>query len=119
MSAEYNEHRIFKCEKLSVFTCRDTETVQAPDLKRYIKKHWRKIFQEKFDQELPDCQFKGNKSKIQKLIKKVHVDANGSVTEIQFDIKENNTPKNPEEKESKNEDPTSLRKKIQKFFGRK
>ena len=53
------------------------------------------------------------------LIKKVHVDANGSVTEIQFDIKENSTPKNPEEKESKNEDPTSLRKKIQKFFGRK
>ena len=45
MSAEYNEHRIFKCEKLSVFTCRDTETVQAPDLKRYIKKHWRTIFQ--------------------------------------------------------------------------
>ena len=109
MSAEYNEHRIFKCEKLSVFTCRDTETVQAPDLKRYIKKHWTK----------PDCQFKGNKSKIQKLIKKVHVDENGSVTEIQFDIKENSTPKNPEEKESKNEDPTCLRKKIQKFFGRK
>ena len=45
MSAEYNEHRIFKCEKLSVFTCRDTETVQATDLKRYIKKHWRTIFQ--------------------------------------------------------------------------
>ena len=45
MSAKYNEHRIFKCEKLSVFTCRDTETVQATDLKRYIKKHWRTIFQ--------------------------------------------------------------------------
>ena len=45
MSAEYNEHKTFKCEKLSVFTCRDTETVQAPDLKRYIKKHWRTIFQ--------------------------------------------------------------------------
>ena len=45
MSAKYNEHRIFKCEKLSVFTCRDTETVQATYLRKYIKKHWRKIFQ--------------------------------------------------------------------------
>ena len=45
MSAEYNEHKIFKCEKLSVFTCRDTETVQAKDLRLYIKKHWRKLFQ--------------------------------------------------------------------------
>ena len=45
MSAEYNKHRTFKCEKLSVFTCRDTETVQAKDLRLYIKKHWRKLFQ--------------------------------------------------------------------------
>ena len=45
MSAEYNKHRVFKCEKFSVFTCRDNETVQAPDLRRYIKKHWRTIFQ--------------------------------------------------------------------------
>ena len=38
-----------------------------------------------FDQELPDCQFKGNKSKIQSLIRKVKIDADGSVTEVQFD----------------------------------
>ena len=36
-------------------------------------------------QELPVCQFKANKSKIQSLIRKVHVDANGSVKEVQFD----------------------------------
>merc|ERR1711894_836132 len=46
-----------------------------------------KIF---FDQELPDCQFKGNKSKIQSLIRKVHIDADGSVTEVQFDNKRSN-----------------------------
>ena len=45
MSVDYNTDKIFKCEKLSVFTCRDTETVQATDLRKYIKKHWRKIFQ--------------------------------------------------------------------------
>ena len=88
-------------------------------LTKHCKIYRYKRYKDTFGQELPDCQFKGNKSKIQKLIKKVHVDANGSVTEIQFDIKENSTPKNPEEKESKNEDPTCLRKKIQKFFGRK
>ena len=33
-----------------------------------------------FGQELPDCQFKGNKSKIQELIRKVHINADGSVT---------------------------------------
>ena len=32
-----------------------------------------------------ECEFKGNESKIQKLIRKVHVDANGVVTEVQFD----------------------------------
>ena len=58
-------------------------------------------YKERFGQELPDCQFKGNLSKIQKLIKKVHVDANGSVTEIQFDITENNPSKNSTKKESK------------------
>ena len=38
-----------------------------------------------FGQELPDCQFKGNKSKIQNLIRKVHIDEDGIVTEVQFD----------------------------------
>ena len=77
-------------------------------------------YKDEIGQELPACQFKGNKSKIQKLIQKVHIDANGSVTEIQFDITENNPPQNlTKKKESKNEEPTSLRKKIQKFFGRK
>ena len=37
-----------------------------------------------FGQELPDCQFKGNKSKIQSLIRKVHIDADGIETEVQF-----------------------------------
>ena len=42
-------------------------------------------YKDDFGQELPDCQFKANKSKIQSLIRKVHVDANGSVNEVQFD----------------------------------
>ena len=42
-----------------------------------------------FDQDLPDCEYKGNKSKIQKLIRKVQIDENGIVTEIQFDDKTN------------------------------
>ena len=37
-----------------------------------------------FGQELPDCQFKGNKSKIQNLLRKVHIHEDGSVTELQF-----------------------------------
>ena len=37
--------------------------------------------------ELPDCQFKGNKSKIQDLIKKVHINAAGIETEFQFEGK--------------------------------
>ena len=35
-----------------------------------------------FGQELPNCQF--NKFKIQNLIKKVHIDNDGSVTEVNF-----------------------------------
>ena len=37
-----------------------------------------------FGQELPDCQFKGNNSKIQNLIRKIHIDEDGSVAEVQF-----------------------------------
>ena len=50
---------------------------------------YRNYYEVKFGQKLPNCQFKGNQSQIRKLIKKVHVNANGSETEIQFDIKEN------------------------------
>ena len=61
---------------------------------------WRILpeIQKKYGQELPDCQFKGNKykklgngwvmvgnEKIQKLIRKVHIDEDGNVTEVQFD----------------------------------
>ena len=42
------------------------------------------MYKDIFSQELPDCQFKGNKSKIQNLIRKVHIDGDGSVTEVQF-----------------------------------
>ena len=44
-------------------------------------------YKDTFGQELPDCQFKGNKSKIQNLIRKVQIDENGIVTEVQFDNK--------------------------------
>ena len=33
-------------------------------------------YKAEFGQKLPDCEFKGNKSKIQKLIRKVHIDEN-------------------------------------------
>ena len=54
------------------------------ECERYHKK-----YKTRFDQELPDCEYKGNKSKIQKLLRKVEIDANGIVTEIQFDTKTN------------------------------
>ena len=41
-----------------------------------------KSYKDRFGQKLPDCQYKGNKAEIQKLIKKVHVDVKGNVTEI-------------------------------------
>ena len=53
-----------------------------------------------FDQDLPDCEYKGNKSKIQKLIRKVQIDENGSVTEIQFG---NETPNNEDFKTASTE----------------
>ena len=50
---------------------------------------YHKEYESSFGQELPDCEYKGNKSKIQNLIRKIHIDANGSVTEVQFDNKKN------------------------------
>ena len=50
-----------------------------------------------FDQDLPDCEYKGNKSKIQKLIQKVQIDENGIVTEVQFH-------NNKTDEESENQD---------------
>ena len=50
-------------------------------------KEYCKDYKERFGQELLECQFKGNKSKIQKLIRKVHIGENGIVTEVQFDNK--------------------------------
>ena len=47
-----------------------------------------------FGQGLPDCQFKGNKSKIQSLLRKVHIDADGSVTEVKFGEKTSQGTKN-------------------------
>ena len=44
-------------------------------------------YKDTFEQKLPDCEFKGNKLKIQQLIRKVHIDENGIVTEVQFDNK--------------------------------
>ena len=41
-------------------------------------------YKDKFGQDLPECQFKGNKSKIQNLLQKIYIDADGSVTEVQF-----------------------------------
>jgi len=43
-----------------------------------------KWYKDWFGQVLPDCQFKGNKSKIQNLLQKVHIEPDGSVTEVQY-----------------------------------
>ena len=66
----------------------------------------RRKYKNNFRQDLPDCEYKGNKSKIQKLIRKVQIDESGIVTEIQFDNK-------------KNDDSKSLRTKLKNFFRRK
>ena len=50
---------------------------------KYCKK-----YKEEFDQELPDCEFKGNKSKIQNLLQKVQIGPDRSVTEVQFEFKQ-------------------------------
>ena len=47
-------------------------------------KEYCKDYRERFGQELLECQFKGNKSKIKNLIRKVQINADGSVTEVQF-----------------------------------
>ena len=50
--------------------------------KRYHRK-----YKEKFGKDLEDCEYKGNPSKIQNLIRKIKIDANGIETEIQLENK--------------------------------
>ena len=95
----------------------------------------------RFGQELPDCQFKGNQSKIQSLIRKVKIDADGSVTEVQFDNETSTTDQdfkivatenqemnepdveqdapNAKNMDAKNEGKTSLRTRMKNLFRRK
>ena len=40
---------------------------------------------EEFVKDLEDCEYKGNKYKIQNLVRKIQIDADGIVTEVQFD----------------------------------
>ena len=37
-----------------------------------------------FGKDLEDCEYKGNPSKIQNLLRKINIDANGIVSEVQF-----------------------------------
>ena len=78
-------------------------------------------YKRRFGQELPDCQFKGNKSKIQRLIKKVKIDADGSVTEVQFgnEMSTDQDMKNSKKMDAKNGGTTSLRTKFKNLFRRK
>ena len=41
-------------------------------------------YRHRLGQKLPDCQFKGDKSKFQSLVRKIHIDADGRVTKVQF-----------------------------------
>ena len=45
---------------------------------------YHKLYKEEFGKDLEDCEYKGNKYKIQNLIRKIKIDANGIQTEIQF-----------------------------------
>ena len=45
MSTQIVKDTTFKCEGLSIFTVRQDRTVGAKDLRLYIKKHWKTIFQ--------------------------------------------------------------------------
>ena len=47
----------------------------------YWCERYRKYYKRSFEQELPDCQFKGNKTKIKNLIRKHQIDPYGNVTE--------------------------------------
>ena len=96
---------------------------------------YRAKYKNDFGKELPDCEYKQNKSKIQNLIRKIHIDANGSVTEIQFNNKKNdeeinavkgktnakseemNVPKG--KTNAKSEESTSVRTKLKNLFRRK
>ena len=39
----------------------------------------REIYKKRFGQDLPDCEYKGNMSKVQKLIRKILIDGNGQI----------------------------------------
>ena len=102
---------------------------------------YRQRYKDTFGQELPDCQFKGNKCKIQNLIRKVKIDADGTVTDVQFDKKTSTTDQDfkivatenqemnepdveqdaPKDKkiDVKNEEKTSLRTRMKNLFRRK
>ena len=41
-------------------------------------------YKQDFGKDLEDCEYKGNKAKIQNLIRKIKIDANGIMTEVQF-----------------------------------
>ena len=59
-----------------------------------------KTYKDNFDQELPDCEFKGDKSKIQNLVKKIHIDIDGNMTEVQF-VNLSDEPKKAEKEKKK------------------
>ena len=44
MATYINEDKTFKCEALSIFTCKNNTTLGAKDLRLYFKKHWQTIF---------------------------------------------------------------------------
>ena len=46
---------------------------------------YKEKFHEFHQKNLPNCQFKGNKFKIQNLIRKIKIDLDGNVTEVQFE----------------------------------
>ena len=73
-----------------------------------------------FGHEHPRCQFKGQKSQIQNLIRKVKVDADGSVTEVLFgeEMSTDQDMKNSKNVDAKNGG-TSLGTKFKNLFRRK
>ena len=75
--------------KITLLTLSSTLSSQLQEIAKgsHDDKRCEKYYNEykkQFGQGLPACQFTGNKSKIQKLIRKVRIDAYGRATEVPF-----------------------------------
>ena len=74
MATSILEDKIFRCEALSIFTCKHNTTLGAKDLRLYFKKHWQTIF-------------KGIKDSTILFIAGVHGDQDGKLGDRKYNLK--------------------------------